>query len=297
MPVKEAELVLDAKAMLGEGPSWDAASGRLHWVDIVRGEVHSYDPATGTDGKYAIGQMVGAAVTDGNGKFILAAQHGFMEFDPETRSLTAIADPESHIPGNRFNDGKCDAEGRFWAGTMKMQAQDTTGALYCLHADLRVERKVANVQCSNGIAWSPDHTAMYYIDTPTRQVVRYDFDLETGRIAGGRPILEFPEGEGFPDGMTSDAEGNLWIAHWDGYGVSCWDPRTGKRLDKIGVPAARVTSCVFGGSRLDELYITTAREGLSDAELAGQPLAGGIFRYSPGVRGMPSYSFRRQQKG
>lgn len=285
------ELVLDAKAILGEGPSWDAEKKVLYWVDILEGKIHRFDPAKGIDDEYVIGQYVGAVVPDTQGRMVLAAQHGFYRFHPETSELKALDDPEAGLPGNRFNDGKCDIKGRFWAGTMSMSDEPGVGALYCLDTNKRVERIVSGVTTSNGITWSPDHTSMYYIDSPTKRVVQYDFDPDSGRISGGRTVVVIPEGEGFPDGMTTDNEGMLWVAQWDGWCVSRWNPATGERLAKVDVPAARVTSCVFGGDGLDELYITSARTGISDAELQRQPLAGGVFRYKPGVAGMASYPF------
>jgi sugar lactone lactonase YvrE len=285
------ELVLDAKATLGEGPSWDADKGLLYWVDILESRIHAFDPKTGMDTAYEIGQYVGAAVPDRGNGLIVAARDGFFRYDLKTRELQAISDPEPGISGNRFNDGKCDAKGRFWAGSMEKTEQQPLAALYCLHPNYEVEKKLTDITTSNGIAWSPDHTKMYYIDSPTRRVMAYDFDLETGRLGQGTIAVTIPEGEGKPDGMTADLEGMIWVAQWDGYCVSRYNPATGERLLKVEVPAARVTSCVFGGDRLDELYITSARTGLPEEELRERPLSGGIFRLKPGVQGMPSYPF------
>ncbi|MFC0330400.1 SMP-30/gluconolactonase/LRE family protein [Paenibacillus sepulcri] len=285
------ELVLDARATLGEGPSWDAGKGLLYWVDIMESQIHIFDPGSGTDLKYEIGQYVGAVVPDRNNGFVIAARDGFFRFDPASGLLHPIGDPEAGIAANRFNDGKCDAKGRFWAGTMELTERSPGGALYCLYPNGEIEKKVSGITCSNGITWSPDHTTMYYIDSPTKQVKAYPFDHDTGRLGEGRVIITIPEGEGSPDGMTTDMEGMLWIAQWDGYCVSRFNPETGERLLKVEVPAARVTSCVFGGDLLDELYITTARTGLPEEELRQRPLSGGIFRLKPGVQGLPSYSF------
>ncbi|QHW35531.1 SMP-30/gluconolactonase/LRE family protein (plasmid) [Paenibacillus rhizovicinus] len=287
----KAELVLDVKAMLAEGPNWDAENSILQWVDIPAGRIHWYNPSDGSDKYHEIGQFLGAAVQDTRGKMILAAQHGFYRYDPDSRLLEPLADPESHMPSNRFNDGKCDRKGRFWAGTMHMNGDSPTGALYCLHPDLRMSKLLTGVSCSNGITWSPDQRLMYYIDSPTRQIAAFDFDVETGTITNSRTVVEIPSDEGIPDGMTSDMEGNLWVAQWGGWRVSCWNPSTGKRLAVIDVPAALVSSCTFGGSGLDELYITTARMGLDGEQLRKQPGAGGLYRYKAGVRGMPSNRF------
>lgn len=293
----KAELVYDAKATLGEGPSWDAASGLLYWVDIAGGRIHRWSPSDGTDTYAEIGQMVGAAVPDTSGGLTLAAQHGFYRYDLLTRKLAPLGDPEEGLPNNRFNDGKCDSRGRFWAGTMDMIGDSPSGALYRLDGDGRTAKMLTGISCSNGIAWSPDDRIMYYIDSPTRRVVAYEFDAESGNLGSGRTVIELAKDEGVPDGMTSDAEGNLWVAQWGGSCVSRWNPVTGKRLSKVELPAAKVTSCVFGGPRLDELYITTARIGLSEEELREQPLAGGLFRYKAGVQGMPTYSYKVETEG
>jgi len=287
----KAELLLDARATLGEGPGWDAGTGTLIWVDILEGRIHRYRPKDGHDEWKAIGQFVGAAVPRAAGGLMVAARNGFFRYAWETGSLEPVLDPEPHRTDNRFNDGKCDSRGRFWAGTMAMSGAEPAGALYRLGTDGRVTTMLTGVSCSNGIAWSPDERTMYYIDSPTGRVEAFDFDPAEGTIANRRTVVEIPPGEGIPDGMTSDAEGRLWVAQWDGWQVSCWDPATGKRLEVVDVPAARVTSCVFGGERLDELYMTTARTGLSDAQLREQPEAGGLFRYRAGVRGMPTHVY------
>jgi sugar lactone lactonase YvrE len=203
-----------------------------------------------------------------------------------------IADPEAHLPGNRFNDGKCDPAGRFWAGTMRI-AEDQVGAgsLYCLDRDLTVRKMWEGITIANGIAWSSDAKTMYYIDTPTCAVAAFDYDLATGSIANRREIIRTPKEAGFPDGMTIDAEGMLWVAYWQGWRVVRWDPSTGEMLATVELPVERVTAPWFGGPNLDELYITTARIGLSDEARAQQPLAGSLFRARVGVAGLPAFEF------
>lgn len=287
----EAKLEFDARATLGEGPCWDVHRQLLYWVDIEEHQLHIYDPAMKEDRVINVGQPIGAVVTRQSGGLLLALQHGFYFFDLETERLTQIADPETHLPENRFNDGKCDPAGRFWAGTMAMSEAPQRGSLYCLDTDLNVKKKVERVSVSNGLAWSLDQRIMYYIDSPTRVVVAYDYDKATGNITDQRVVIEIPEGMGFPDGMSIDEEGMLWIALWDGAMVGRWNPASGELLNTIRLPCSRPTSCAFGGPELDILYITSARSRLSEQTLSTQPQAGGLFTCRPGVRGLAAWEF------
>jgi sugar lactone lactonase YvrE len=285
---QELKLIWDGKAMLAEGPVWDHTNGQLVWVDIMGKCVHFFDPTKAVDRTITLDQRIGAAVPTIHGGLILALENGFHELDLETERLTKIIDPESDKPGNRFNDGKCDDAGRFWAGTMDMNEEHPNGSLYCLETNRTLRKAVEGIIVSNGMAWSPDNRTMYYIDSPTKRVLAYDFVLESGELSNPRIVVTIPDGEGFPDGMTVDTEGMLWIAQWDGWQVSRWDPHLGKRILSIPVPVARVSSCVFGGENFDELFITTARVGLNEKQLADQPSAGGIFSIKPGYKGRPS---------
>jgi sugar lactone lactonase YvrE len=287
----DVELVVDAKAMVGEGPSWHAASRRLFWVDILEGNVHVYDPAGEHDRIIHVGQMVGAVVPRRDGGLIVAMHHGLASLDLDSGAIRTIADPESHLPRNRFNDGKCDPAGRFWAGTMSIDREPNAGSLYCLDTDCQVRQVLGGVTCSNGIAWSLDRSTMYYIDTPTGRVDAFDYDLPTGRIGNRRVVITVPETLGKPDGMAIDAAGMLWIAIWDGGCVTRWNPQTGGLDQTVSIPALHVASCAFGGSNLDELYITTARVRMPEEQLASQPHAGGLFRIHPGVQGPAALEF------
>jgi sugar lactone lactonase YvrE len=286
------ELVVDVKAMLGEGPCWDDTQQLLYWVDILNHNVHIYDPALNSLKVINTNQYVGAVVPRSSGGLIVALYNGFYSLDPETETLTPIVDPEKDKPTNRFNDGKCDSSGRFWAGTMSLDGALNEGALYYLDKDLSVKKVLENVSTSNGLAWDFEGRTMYYIDTPTKKVRAFDFDRVTGDISNERVVIDFPENEGFPDGMNIDNEGMLWIAHWGGGQVSRWNPNTGEKVDSIMVPAPLVTSCEFGGKDLDELYITTARIGLSEEEIQKYPHAGSLFKVKPGVKGIKTYGFK-----
>jgi len=282
------ELVLDAKAELGEGAIWDDARALLYWVDIVGCSAHVYDPASNSDRAIDIGELVGTVVPRASGGLMLALEHGFAHLELPSGKLDRICDPERGVSTNRFNDGKCDPAGRFWAGTM---GKAGSGRLYCLFPDLTAKVMLEGVTTSNGIAWDLDAKTMYYIDTPTQKVDAFDYDLDTGAISNRRTVVTVPGDMGHPDGMTVDAEGKLWVAHWDGWHVHRWDPKGGELMESIPVPAARATSCAFGGPDLDELYITTARAGIDDSALGEQPHAGGLFRARPGVRGVEAFAF------
>jgi sugar lactone lactonase YvrE len=287
----DVELVVDAKATVGEGPSWHAPSRRLFWVDILEGNIHVYDPAGESDRIIPVGQMVGAVVPRCSGGLIVAMHHGLASLNLDSGTLTPIADPEQHLPRNRFNDGKCDPAGRFWAGTMSIDREPNAGSLYCLDTDNTVRRVLEGVTCSNGLAWSLDATTMYYIDTPTRRVDAFDYDLQTGHVANRRTVITVPEELGKPDGMAIDAQGMLWIALWDGGCVTRWNPNSGALDQTVSIPALRVTSCAFGGQNLADLYVTTARVRMTEAELAKQPHAGGLFRVRCGVQGTETFEF------
>jgi sugar lactone lactonase YvrE len=191
----------------------------------------------------------------------------------------------------RFNDGKCDPAGRFWVGTMSGSQGKAMGKLYCLDTDLSLHIMETDIRISNGLTWNPEATVMYYIDTPTRQVVAYDYDVDSGTISNKRLIIEIPRQIGFPDGMTIDQEGMLWIAMWHGWNVTRWNPHSGKMLASYETPARNTSSCCFGGSDLQDLYITTARVGNTEEELTSQPQAGGLFRLRATCPGLPTLEF------
>lgn len=285
MSATTVELVCDAKAELGEGPIWDYRRGVLFWVDIRSRAIHVYDPIASRDHAIDAGQEVGCVALRSSGGLIFAGREGFAELDIESGRIAALLDPERHLPGNRFNDGKVDPRGRFWAGTMNTEGKQTRGALYCLYPDFSLRTMLTGVSVSNGLAWTADQKTLYYIDTATQEVAAFDFDAETGDLSARRAAIRVPPEKGKPDGMTMDSEGMLWVALWGGGAVTRWNPRDGRLLATIEVPAPNVTSCAFAGLRMDELYITTARQGLDQNALAAHPRSGGLFRSRPGVRG------------
>lgn len=286
----QAELALDAKADLGEGPLWDDRSGQLVWVDIMAGRVNLFDPLTGESRSIDVGIPVGAAALRESGGLVLAVKDGFAALDTETGALSQLSGFPGAAADVRMNDAKCDSQGRMWAGTMAFDLHDGAGALYRFDPDDGVTTMLTGVTCSNGIDWSPNGKLMYYVDSMTRRIDCFDFDAAAGAISGRRTFVEIELEHAVPDGLTVDSEGNVWVALWGGGCVRCYSPDA-KLMGSVEVPASQSSCCAFGSADLDELYITSAREGLPDEELAKQPLAGGLFRFRPGVRGVRANRF------
>ena len=290
---RQVELVVDARATLGEGPLWDERAGLLYWVDILRHNLHVYNPTTGENKTYDVGHRVSTVVLSESGKVLVTVENGFAWFDLAASKLDMIVDPEADKPENRFNDGKCDPGGRFWAGTMHASATvPEKGSLYRLDPDLSVHTMLTGVSISNGIVWTADRKTMYFNDTIPGTVTAFDFDNETGDISRPRVVIQVPESMGVPDGMAIDSEGMLWIAHFFGGAVHRWNPHTGDVLDTITLPASNPTACAFAGDNLDELYITTARDSVSEEQLEREPHAGGLFHVKTGVTGTVTHRFK-----
>lgn len=271
-----AEVVLDQVSALGEGPVWDEINGCISWLDIINGKIHQYHTNTKTYDVFNVGEMVGCIVPRQGGGFIAGLENGIAFIDIENNTIKHILNPEEDL-NNRFNDGKADAAGRFWAGTMALSEEENKGNLYMLSTDLSLQKRIENVSISNGLAWNADSTVMYYINTPTNYVFAFDFNNETGEIDNQRVVIDLTHEQGFADGMTIDEEGMLWIAFYGGWRVARYDPVTGKLLQQIELPVANVTCCTFGGKNLNDLYITTAGKGLKEEDRAQQPDAGKLF--------------------
>ncbi|MFA9459142.1 SMP-30/gluconolactonase/LRE family protein [Halalkalibacter sp. AB-rgal2] len=286
--IETSELIIDAKATLGESPSWDEKLQVLYWVDIIEKKCFIYDPSNHHQKTLQLGQMVGAVAPNESGGLITALESGFYFYNSEANTTEFISNPEEGINENRFNDGKCDPAGRFWAGTMSLKGHKEKGALYCLEPNLSSTKKLDHISISNGLAWSPDNQYMYYIDTPTQRVVRFNYDITNGQVTNQTEIITIEKSTGSPDGMTIDQEGMLWIAHWGGAKISRWNPTSGEHLLDIPIPALNVTSCVFGGQDLTDLYITTARMNDEQYEHAG-----GLFRIKTNIQGSPTHRFKK----
>ena len=282
-----AEIIHDAKATLGEGPAWDAKTQTLYWVDILEKRIHYH--RDNEDSFIQLDEMPGCLAPCKDGKLILAACASILALELATAKTTILA-TVTEPANNRFNDGKCDPAGHFLAGSMNMDEKTPSGALYLFDGQI-ITRLLDGVRISNGLAWSPDYKMFYYIDTPTREVAAFDYDLFTGQITDPRVVITVPEALGWPDGMTSDTDGNLWIAMWGGAQVTRWNPQTGVLLEQIPLPARNVTSCAFGGKNLNELYVTSARMGLEEADLTVYRHSGSLMRVETNARGMPTFEF------
>lgn len=294
---RKPEVVTEHTCLLGESPVWNASNKKILWVDILQCEIHQYSILYNKHIVFRLDQMVGAIALNESEGIIAALQNGFAKINIETGAVEMIHNPEAHIINNRFNDGKCDPAGRFWAGSMPVSGNDYSGNLYVLDKDLSVSVKIKEVGCSNGLSWSPDNKTFYYIDTPTLQVAAYDYDITNASISNRRVVIEIPEVEGFPDGMTIDSEGMLWIAIWNGWKVMRWNPYNGQLLDSISLPVSKITSCTFGGDTMEDLYITSAKTGLSEKELKQQPLAGSLFVIKKcGYKGLNAFRFGQEIK-
>jgi sugar lactone lactonase YvrE len=285
----EPEILVRHDAHVGEGPMWDPRIGRVLWVDIPNNTVFVTDPADGSTVERRLPLSVGVVLPRASGGYVAALQDGFYalpdEGEPELIAPVAAGDPRT-----RLNDGETDPQGRLWAGSMGWHAEPELGSLYRLDPDGTVTRVVEDVTISNGLGWSPDGTTMYYVDTPTLRVDRFDFDPASGDISNRREFVTIREGGGRPDGLTVDSEGAVWVATWPGYGVHRYLP-DGTLDAIIPLPVSNVSSCEFGGPDLLDLYITTAWELLSEEEHAAQPLAGSLFRTRVEVPGKPRVPF------
>jgi len=289
--MSDVRCLWEAAALLGEGPLWSPREAALYWVDIKAPALHRYRPSDGDTTSWTLPEPIGWVIERANGEGFVAGfkDRGFAFLTPGTMAPETIGQPEPDYPDNRFNDAKADAAGRIWAGTMDDNEREASGALYRLDPDLEWYRMDRGYTVTNGPAISPDQRRLYHTDTFEGTI--YAFDLaDNGKLSNKRAFVTIPEGDGYPDGMTCDAEGGLWVAHWGGWRVTRFTP--GGEVDRvIEMPVAQVTSCAFGGADLDRLYVTSASVGLDEEDREEQPQAGGLFEIVPGVKGLPGGQF------
>jgi xylono-1,5-lactonase len=278
-PTSELRCLWAAGATLGEGTLWSPRRQALYWVDILGRQLHRYELATGAQKSWPFDEEI-SAVTERASEpgLLVTLRSGFALFNTDTGTLKRLHNPEPHKPGNRFNDGKCDAQGRFWGGTMDFGCTQPTGALYRFDAKQRCTLAFdAGYAVTNGPTWSLDGRTMFFNETPAQRIHAFDFDPDTGELSNQRLWLRFDKGDGHPDGMTTDASGRLWIAHWGAACVTCHDPESAAELARIALPTSHITNVAFGGADLRTLFITSARFELSPEQLDNQPLAGALF--------------------
>lgn len=270
------------KARLGESPIYDPGSDTLSWVDISEKKILRKDLGDGSEASVPAPDLITSIQPTGSpDELVGTLKHAYCRVDLRSGVFEVLAEVEKGLDYNRFNDGKCDSSGRYWAGTMNLDLNSPTASLYVYDLDGKVKRRAEGLAISNGLAWSQDDRRMYLIDSPPRKVFRFDYAPATGEIGNKAVCVDFEGEAGRPDGMTIDSEGMLWIAHARGGRISRWDPERGKKLDECLFPFKAVTSLTFGGKGLDRLYVTTSGELLNESD------AGHVYVVDPGVRGLP----------
>ncbi len=286
------EKVCDIRSVLGEGPCWDSVKNKIYWVDIIKKNIHFFDFNSNKSETIELNKFVGSIGLRKNGGIIAALEDGFYFIEDKSKTKKLIIKVDENINKKRFNDGKVDCLGNFWAGSVSYEENLPIGILYCLTNDFKFKKALDNITISNGITWSLDNKKMYFIDTPTLKVDVFDFDIYENKIFNRKVAFEIPKNLGFPDGMTIDVEGKLWIAHWGNSKVFRWDPTTKKIIDKIDIPAIRVSSCTFGGKNLDNLFITTAQRGFAEnIEDYSEKDSGYIYMIQTKTRGLDTFRF------
>ena len=286
----KATLLHDCRSELAEGPLWHAAWNSFLWVDIEGGHLYRYNLADSQVTTWDFPNRLSLVLETCGERLLLALDAKLALFDPVTASLELLADLYPDNTSIRCNDGACDPQGSVWVGSMRLDAKEGAASLFRIGNDLAPREMISDVTVSNGLCWSLDGKTMYYIDSPTQKVQAFHFDPQTGDIRFKEDVILIPEDLGTPDGMCMDENGLLWIGHYGGSGIFCWNPETGKIVDKIEVPAPNVTSCAFGGPDGNQLLITTARENMSDEKLQEFPHSGSVFSAVLSVKGAPVFS-------
>ncbi|MBD2664830.1 SMP-30/Gluconolaconase/LRE domain protein [Richelia sinica FACHB-800] len=280
--------VLPARARLGEGPIWSATEKVLYWVDIYNHRVNKFNSVTGQNLYFDVGDVVGSIAIAGENRLIMAQRNGLTYLNTETGEVEPIISVEADLPENRFNDGKCDSQGRFWFGSMCPGKPQ--GSLYRYDPDGSLHRMETGLTIANGLGWSPDDKTFYLTDSAQKQIYAYKFEPSTGNISDRQVFVDLTTESFYPDGLAIDQQGNIWSAMWDGWCVICFNPK-GEEIWRINLPVQRPTSCTFGGENLDILYITSASVGLSEEEIQKSFYSGDIFSVSTAMTGLSTYTF------
>ena len=282
----EVRCLLEKRSVLGEGPIWRPRENSLYWIDLKAPAIYCFDVITKQNRQIpaALDKTIGGMVFARNGRMIVVDAEGVHELS-STGHRNLLIHPESDQVGNAFNDAKCDVKGRLWSGTADIGETRPSGSLYVIEGQRRVRRIDSAIVCSNGPAFAPDGRRAYFTDSFAQEIYYYDVDLDTGLISERKSFFRCNTDAGFPDGMTVDSEGFLWCANWDGWSITRY--AANGQVDRVlKVPVPRPTSVCFGGPRMDQLFITSASDGLSDDQLKEAPLSGSLFVCEPGVKGL-----------
>jgi len=263
----EPKIILECNCFLGESPYWHKTSNSFFWVDIEGGILYKYHMTSKKTKHWKFNHKLSLVIEGENDNLILALDLKIASFDLITEKLEWLSKLDGNGIVHRFNDGKCDDKGTLWIGALNKSFKPNSGSLYSVGKEMKFKKHIDNLTISNGIAWTEDNKTMYFIDSPTQQVRAYDFDSFNNKITFQKIVIQVPKDLGSPDGMAIDKNGNLWIAHYGGHGVFCWDPTKGEIIDKIQLPIPNVTSCCFGGKDLDQILITSAMENLSKEDV------------------------------
>ncbi|PTX61077.1 sugar lactone lactonase YvrE [Kordia periserrulae] len=289
-----AEIEYKIPAKLGEGAFWDYKNNQLYWVDIIGESLNVYNPENKTNKHIKMPAPIGTVVpSEEKNIVIVALNDGVYVVNVATEKIIKLTDVEAENLGTRLNDGKCDPNGNLWIGSMDYSQTNPGGNLYKVDAQGNVDKMLGNITISNGIVWSKDGKTMYYIDTPTTNIRAFDYDKNTSTISNERVVVTIPVAEGSPDGMAIDENDTLWVGLWNGNSIANYNPKTGKLIQKIKVPAHNVTSCAFGGENLQTLYITTSSLDMTEEESTKYPLAGSLFKIELDVKGVHSDFFKK----
>lgn len=280
--------LLSSQNIIGEGPLWHEDEQTLYWVDIAGKTINRFNPEADDFESFSVDSEVGVIALRDQGGFITAGAKGFGFWKPGQDQISYIEDPEADNPNSRYNDGKVDRRGRFWAGTMTPQG--AVSALYRMDTDLLVHTIESGLTISNGIGWSLDNKVMYFVDSMRYVIYKYDFDLETGNVSNRRVFVELSEDYGIPDGLTVDREGFVWCAIYGGSKVTRFD-LNGKIVSETGLPISQPTSCIFGGADYTDLFVTSAWNGLNEEDRKLQSEAGDLFVIHTDVQGLPEPKF------
>jgi sugar lactone lactonase YvrE len=283
-----ARVVYEARARLGEGPVWDERTESLFWIDILNYRVHQFFPDRGTGPVFEVGDLVGCIALTHSDTLLVALRHGLARLDLTTGEVEHLVEVEKGKPDNKLNDGKPDAQGRFWFGSFSQNEGEA--ALYRYDPDGSLHVMQDGMTGSNGLGWSPDGRTFYLTESGEKKIYAFDFDAAAGEIRDRRVLVDLSDGDPTPDGLSVDEEGCVWSAQFDGAGVIRFAP-DGRELSRLELPVKRTTSCAFGGPERKQLYVTTASVGLSEQEIDENFHSGDLFCVSLDVAGLPFHRF------